>query len=390
MSRGGIQRRGKHSWRIRFEDGVDAAGKRKRRTITFRGKRQDAQRELTRLLAAADTGTLPEPSKATIADYLRAWLGTGRDGDDGSHELSPKTVERYRELAVNQIVPHLGNTLLQKLTPDQIEKWHAGLRKGGAKDGGPLSARTVGHAHRVLHRALQRAVENLVLMRNVASIKSPPKVKKQEVEILTEDQIALVTDKLVGHPLYEIAVVALATGMRRGELLALQLSDIDLDRATVRIERSLEETKVGLRFKEPKTDHGKRTISLPLNAVAVLRKHHLRLLETRMALGLGKPVGDTLLFAEADGSPRRPDQLSWLWRSASKSLKLPMVSFHALRHTHASALIAAGLDVVAISRRLGHSSPNVTLGEYAHLFKRDDSAEAAAIEAAMTRTRNEQ
>ena len=79
------------------------------------------------------------------------------------------------------------------------------------------------------------------------------------------------------------------------------------------------------------------------NADAVLRKHHLRLLETRMALGLGKPVGDTLLFAEADGSPRRSDQLSWLWRSACKSLKLPQVSLHALRHTHASALIAGGV-----------------------------------------------
>jgi len=156
----------------------------------------------------------------------------------------------------------------------------------------------------------------------------------------------------------------------------------------VRIERSLEETKSGLRFKPPKTKHGKRTISLPPNAVAVLREHRRKLLETRMALGLGKPYADALLFGEADGSPRRPDQLSWLWRSACKSLKLPMVSFHALRHTHASALIAAGLDVVVISRRLGHGSPHVTLRVYGHLFKRDDSAAAKAMEATI-RTRSE-
>jgi integrase len=129
-----------------------------------------------------------------------------------------------------------------------------------------------------------------------------------------------------GHPLNEIAVVDLATGMRRGELLALRLSDIDLDGATVRIERSLEETRDGLRFKAPKTVHGKRTISLPPNAVAVLREHRRKLLETRMAMGVGKPDADTLLFGEIDGSPRRPDQLSWLWRSACKSLKLPTVS----------------------------------------------------------------
>jgi integrase len=382
MSRGSIRRRGKRSWQIRFDDGVDAAGRRNARWATVKGTRQDAQRELTRLLAAADSGTLPEPSKATVAEYLRDWL-------DSDYDLAPKTRERYRELADLQIIPHLGNEVLQRLKPKRVQDWHSTLMKSGGKRGQALSARTVGHAHRVLHRALQRAVESEVLARNAASVISPPKVEEEEVEILTEDEINVVLDKLVGHPLYEIAVVDLNTGMRRGELLALRLSDVNLDAATVRIERSLEETGQGLRFKPPKTKHGKRTISLPPNAVAVLREHRRKLLETRMALGLGKPDADALLFGEVGGSPRRPDQLSWLWRSACKSLKLPMVSFHALRHTHASALIAAGLDVVVISRRLGHGSAHVTLRVYGHLFKRDDSAAAKAMEAAI-RTRSEQ
>jgi integrase len=382
MSRGNITRRGKNSWRLKFDDGADASGRRKTRYVTVKGKRQDAQRELTRLLGAADAGTLPEPTKITVAEYLRKWI-------ENDPDLQPKTRERYGELAEFQIIPHLGNTEMQRLRPGQIEKWHETLLKAGAKTGRPLSARTVGHAHRVLRRALQRAVKSEVVARNVAIAMSPPKIKEQEIEILTDDQISIVTDKLAGHPLYEIAIVDLATGMRRGELLALRISDVDLDSATVRIERSLEETREGLRFKPPKTDHGKRTISLPPNAVAVLREHRRKLLETRMALGLGKPGADALLFGEVDGSPRRPDQLSWLWRSACKSLKLPLVSFHALRHTHASALIAEGLDVVVISRRLGHGSPNVTLRIYGHLFKRDDRAAADAIEKAMTRTRGE-
>ena len=137
------------------------------------------------------------------------------------------------------------------------------------------------------------------------------------------------------------------------------------------------------RFKAPKTAHGRRTISLPSNAIPVLREHRRNMLEIRLALGLGKPDADTLLFGKPDGSPMRPNQLSWLWRSACKSLKLPRVSFHALRHTHASALIAAGLDVVAISRRLGHANPTVTLNIYGHLFKKDDSAAAKAIDAVM-------
>jgi integrase len=377
MTRGSIQRRGRHSWRIRLEDGVDAAGRRKRHTVTFKGTRQEAQRELTKLLAAADAGTLPEPSKATVAEHLREWL------DNCDKELSRKTRERYRELAELQIIPHLGTTKLQQLKPKQVEAWHKTLLKTGAKSGGPLSARTVGHAHRVLHRALQIAVENEVLARNVASIKSPPPIDEEEVEILTEDQIPIVRDKLAGHHLHDIVVVDLNTGLRRGELLALRLSDVDFDKAELHVRRSLEETKAGLRFKDPKTRQ-KRTMPLPPNAIAVLRERRRKLLETRLALGLGKPDPDTLLFGEPDGSPTPPNRLTRRWQDACVSLDLPKVNFHALRHTHASMLIDAGLNVVKISRRLGHKNPTVTLNIYAHLFDKDDREAADATEAAMT------
>jgi hypothetical protein len=112
---------------------------------------------------------LPEPSKTTVAEYVRKWF-------DGSHGLSAKTVERYRELAELQIIPCLGAKVMQQLKPHEIGDWHETLLKTGAKGGRPLSARTVAHAHRVLHRALQKAVESEVLARNVASVISPPKV----------------------------------------------------------------------------------------------------------------------------------------------------------------------------------------------------------------------
>ena len=236
---------------------------------------------------------------------------------------------------------------------------------------------------------MERAVETEVLSRNVAAAVSPPKVESTEVEILDAEQIATALQRLEGHPLYPIVVLDLASGLRRGELLALRLLvDVDLDAAVLHVQRSLEETRSGLRFKVPKTSHGRRTISLPPSAVAVLREHRRQLLETRLALGLGKPDEQTLLFSQPDGSPIPPNRLTRRWLDACKSLGLPRVSFHGLRHTHASALIAAGLDVVAVSRRLGHASPNVTLSIYAHLFKKDDSGAAMAIEAAL-RTRSE-
>ena len=391
MSRGNITRRGQSSWQLKF-DVSSGNGMRQTRYVTVRGKRQDAQRELTRLLGQADAGTLVEPSKVTVAEYLRAWLGhpaqQGEQALPPPAGLTPKTAERYRELAEGQIIPHLGSIVLQNLRPAKVAEWHAVILKSGSRRGRPLAARTVGHAHRVLHRALERAVETEVLSRNVAAAVSPPKVEAAEIEILDAEQIAETLHKLEGHPLYAVAVAGLATGMRRGELLALRLlADVDLDAGTVRVERSLEETQAGLRFKAPKTAHGRRSISLPESALTVLREHRRKLLEMRLQLGLGRPDADTLVFGQADGAPMRPNQLSWLWRSACKARRLPRVSFHALRHTHASALIAAGLDVLAISRRLGHSNPTVTLNTYGHLFKKDDSAAVDAIEAALRTSR---
>jgi integrase len=376
MSRGNITRRGKSSWRIKIPLGKDARGNRKTVWVTVRGTRADAERERTKLLAAADGGTLVEPSKTTVAEYIRAWL-------DGTHDLSPKTLERYRELAERQIIPTLGSIVLQKLRPSAIQEWHGTILKAGGKGGKPLTARTVGHAHRVLHRALERAVETETLSRNVASAISPPKVAEMEVEILDAEHVAVVLHKLDGHELYPIAAVALATGMRRGEILGLQLGDIDLESASLRVERSLEETAQGLRFKPPKTKHGRRVISLPPLAVTVLRDQRRRQLENRMALGLGRPAGDALVFSSLDGSPLSPRKLSRDWLRTCVARGLPVVRFHALRHTHASALISHGLDVVAISRRLGHANPTVTLNVYAHLFQKTDAAAAIAIEAVL-------
>ena len=380
--RGNITRRGKSSWQLKFDVQGDN-GKRQTRYVTVKGKRQDAEKELTRLLSQADAGTLPEPSKSTVKEYITAWLEPV-----SAHGLGLKTAERYRELAEQYIYPHIGAVVLQKLRPAKVAEWHETLIKSGGQNGKPLSARTVGHAHRVLHRALERAVERETLSRNVAHVISPPKVEDKEVEILDAKEIAAVLRKLEDHALYAIVAVDLATGLRRGELLALPWSNIDLDGASLRVERSLEETKAGLRFKAPKTVHGRRTISLPPNAVAVLREHRRKQLEMRLALGLGRPQPDALVFCEPDGSSTLPSKLSYTWRNTRISKDLPRVTFHALRHTHASALIAAGVDVVAISRRLGHSNPVVTLRVYAHLFNKDDSAAAAAIEATL-RTRSE-
>ena len=374
--RGNITRRGKSSWRLKLDLG-SSGGQRQTRYVTVRGKRQDAERELTRLIAAFDNGSFVEPTKVTVADYLRAWL-------NGPHGLAGKTAERYWQLAEQQIIPHLGDLPLQKLRPAHVADWHTKLVTAGGKDGRPLSAQTTVAAHRVLHRLLARAVAVELLPRNVASAVKPPKVEETEVESLTADQIGRVLKALEGHyPLQPIAVLALSSGARRGEILALAWKNVDLDATTIKIERSLEQTKAGLKFKAPKTKHGRRTVALPPIALEALRAHRRRQLELRLAVGLGKPDPDALVFCGLDGSPIPPNNLSRDWARFVKSRKLPAISFHALRHSHASALIASGIDALTVSRRIGHASPVVTLSIYSHLFKETDKTAASAIEAAL-------
>jgi len=370
--KGNLTRRGESSWRLKIDIGRDAAGKRQIRYMTVRGTRKQAQAELARLVAAHDEGRLVEPTKVTIGDYMRSWLDTA-----ATLSLSPKTAERYRQLIERQIVPYLGSMPLQKLKPVHIANWHAALLKTGT-----LSARTIGHAHRVLHKALADAVRHELVTRNPASVVSPPKVMTGEVAILNAGQVKAVLAAMRDTVIYPQVVVLLSTGIRRGEIAGLQWADLDLDAGKLRIERAIEKTKAhGLRIKQPKTKHGRRSIALPASAVDILKAHRKAQLELRVQLGLGKLLPDAFVFGTIEGQPRDPDRLTQDWKRFTAARGLPRVTLHALRHSHASALIAAGADPVTVSRRLGHGSPVITMAVYAHLFDRSDEAAAKAIDA---------
>src|SRR5262249_36096205 len=226
----------------------------------------------------------------------------------------------------------------------------------------------------------ERAVKNGMLIRNAAALVSPPRPEDREVKILEPEQAKAVLEALTGHPLHPIAVVAINSGMRRGELLGLQWRDVDLDRGTVGIERSVEETRAALRVKAQKTKRGSRNITLPADGVAVLRAPRLEQMPLRMQLGMGAAKPDTFVFSTIEGEPLSPDNLSRDWRRGCASKKLPQGSVHALRHTHASMLIASGVDILAVSRRLGHSKASITLDTYGHMYRGADAAAAKAIE----------
>ena len=341
---GTITRRGKKSWRIKYDMPPGDDGVRRIAYVTVKGTRKDAEKELRAKLSTIDAGIHIDPSNLTVGEFLDDWLKTAAPKKAG-----PKTLERYGEFVRHQIKPRLGTKKLQALQPKHISDWHQALQ-----DEGRLALSTIAAAHGTLRTALTYATKIGLVARNVARIISAPTVEKDEVAILSQDQVSDVLDKLKGHSLYPIVAVAIGTGARRGEIAALTWGDVDLDAKTMTIRRSLEQTRAhGIRVKVPKTKAGTRTISLPALTVDALREHRIKTLELRMALGAGALPADAPVFATIEGTWPSPAAITDQWRTATERLDLPKVRLHALRHSHASALIAAKLDVITISRRLG-------------------------------------
>jgi integrase len=374
----------KHIWELRYSLGKDATGKRRVITLTFRGTETAANAELRRRLGELDKGQHVNPTRLTVALYIEKWLT-----DWAATNVSPKTRERYAELLRKHVAANIGNLPIQKLGAIDLVNLYSRLLKEGRDDGAGLSPRTVTHVHRALHRALRHAVLWKVVQSNAASTASAPRVESSEIEILQPDQIKRVMAELRGHPVYPLMVTALGSGARRGELLALRWQDVNMDRGEFRIERSVEQTKPdeknksGLRIKSPKTKYGRRTVALPAFVVSELRAVWTAQQKQRLALGLGKSPPESLVFGTVTGDLRRPDSLTKQWALAAKSVGIK-VTLHALRHTHVSQLIAANVDVLSISRRIGHANPSITLNVYSHLFRNSQEPAVAALDAVFS------
>ena len=339
--KGHLTKRGRASWRLKYDVDADGRGGRQTHYVTIKASTErEAQAQATKIMAAVHDGAHVDPSRLTVAAFITRWL-------DNAHGLAGKTLERYRQLARHQIIPHLGAVPLQRLRRSYIIDWHAKLLKTGGTGDRPLSARTVKHAHFVLHRALERAFEAEIVARNVAHGIELPRVEMKEIEILKAGEIEAVLAALADHPLYPIVVLALSSGARRGEILGLTWGNVDLAAGTIRIDRSLEQTAAGLKLKAPKTKHGRRTVGLPPIAVEALQTHRRKQLEWRVAAGLGKVTADTLVFSRFDGEPIVPNGLSRDWGKFVRTHRLPIVSFHALRHYAEFRIMPSDLRIVS-------------------------------------------
>jgi integrase len=251
------------------------------------------------------------------------------------------------------------------------------LRDGRRDGAGGLAPKTIRNIHGVLGLALKKALTWQLNWSNPAIGVTLPKIEHKEVKVLTKAQSGTLLQALEGRWLYPIVLLALTTGMRRGEILALKWSNINLDEGWLRVIQSVEQTKSGKRLKDVKTKHGRRRISLPLMTVNMLRLQKAHQAEQLLGLGV-RQSDDTLTFTSKDGQLRDPLYVSTSFREFMAQIDLPKVTFHGLRHTHISHLLEDGHPIKTVSSRAGHATVSITLDIYAHVLPDSQEKLAAA------------
>jgi len=382
IATGHLEKRGK-GWTIVLDFGRDPATRERKRTyLAFKGNKPDATKEMVRLLAEIDRGTYIDPSDLTFGQFCILWLD-----DYGKFKLSPKTYTRYKQIVELRVIPWIGSILLEKLKPIHLQQFYKRLITEGRLDGreGQLSAGSITYHQRVIHRILEAALVQELVNRNVSDKVELPLPdddgdEKENVSILDSDQIKAIEAYLLGTQYHTIFYVDVRTGLRRGELLGLQWKDIDFEEGKLSVRRSLAYIKEkGVFTKSPKNKKSRRTINISSEVINILQQHRLKQKEYFLSKGI-KNSDDNFIFYQDNGSPIFPDTISSWFPEMLKRVEIPRLNFHCLRHTHASLLLGAGVDIKVISERLGHSSIRITYDIYSHLLPGQQKDAASKLE----------
>jgi integrase len=359
--RGNITRRGKSSWRIKFDVGIDATGKRLISYATVSGTRKQAEAELAKRLNEYAEGRYVAPTVETVETYARHWIE-----NIAPASRSAITVERYKTLLRTHIIPGIGHIELQKLEGTAIDRFYASRREM------KLAPLTLANIHSLLGQILASAVKAKKLARSPrGDIHTKPKGKrKDKIEVLTEAELAALLEHLKDHWLYMPTLLAASTGLRRGEVLGLRWQDIDFKKGTLQVTQSVEVIRGKLSLKQPKTERSARTIKLPASVMRDLEGHRKEQLEQRLKVGLGgRPE---LVFTSPLGGILRPDTFSDSFANKVSQAGIRPVTFHGLRHTHITLLLKSGVPVHVVSAT-GHAKPSITLDTYCHLLGGEDN-----------------
>lgn len=329
-------------------------GKRK----SFYGKtRKEVAEKLQRALQEQKQGVLVTEPSVKVKDYLSQWL-------EEVHKPSIRlnTYARQRILVYKHIIPELGHTQVQRLTPQQVQSLYTHKLEEGQSPG------TIQMLHSVLHSALENAVRWGITSRNVCDFVSPPRLSTHEVQTLTLEQARKLLDTARGHRLEALLTVAITTGMREGELLALKWQDIDLVNKSLQVRRTVSFlARHGYKETEPKTAKGKRKIALSLGVVDVLKQHRIHQAEVRLKAGdIWQPLD--LVFCNAHGYYLNTNNLRHQLQKLLSEAGLPSMRFHDLRHSAATIMLGMGTHPKVVQEILGHNDISVTMNVYSHVL----------------------
>ena len=322
--------------------------------------RDDALAWTQKMRLAAHDGTFVAPSAVSLGEWLIKWLEAYK-----KNTVKPLTYERY--LFTSDKVAPIAGMALQKVTPTMVQELYNLLTPDCAKK-----------LHVLLHGAMQKAFELGMVRKNVIAFVKPPRVIRQEKGIFTSEelksmmQLAESDPKLQPYSLF--LLLAINTGMRRGELLGLRWCDVDMEEHSIFIRRQIHSLSSGaILIDTPKTAAGKRKISIPTK---VLQK-----LEAAKAALPAAETEQSFIFKNRAGNPMRPEAIEKMWKYLMTLSGFPYRNFHCLRHTHATLLLANGIPIIEVSRRLGHSSVTQTLDMYGHAIPSYDKTIAEKIDA---------
>ncbi len=360
MARGSVRRKD-NGWSFRVDIGPDPATG-KRRQVARQGfrTRKEAESSLGEVLSAISVGSVVSRSAATTEQFLDDWLASQQ------HRLRPTSLHSYK-MAILRIKRRLGQVPVQALTPLQIEKFYAELLRTGGRGGTPLSAKTVRNSHVVLRKALSDAERLGLVHRNAAAAAKPPTSSRPEFATWSSDDLRDFFSGIRNERIYPALLVLATTGMRRGELLGLRWSDVDLDGGQLAVVQTLTAIDGVPTFGATKSSRSRRTVYIDSQTVRVLREHRRRQRSERLVAGPAWTTTPDLVFRDEAGGLIHPDRFSRQFTALVASSGLTPIRLHDLRHTYATLALKAGVHPKVVSERLGHATVGITLDLYSHV-----------------------
>jgi integrase len=374
--RGYIRQKSKNSWQIQIYVGRDPDGKTKRHFETVRGRKSDAQRRLTELLASLDKGIYTPPGKLTLAEHLRNWLN-----GYVKTNCSERTLDAVSSIVEHHLIPSLGHIALKDLTPKEIQAYY-----GKACD--KLSARSVHYHHRILKQSLKYAIRQGCLGRNPCELVDPPKPRPKPMRTLTPEELEILLKAASDNRFYPVIYTAVSTGLRQAELLGLRWRDLELGIIpSISVNRVLYKRRGVCKFKEPKTNHSRRLVEMTPKLATFLRDYRQECQVLYRELGKDLSLDD-LVFGNVEGKPIDPGVLTHNFARIAKKAGLQGVRFHDLRHTFASLMLLRGAKPKVISEALGHSTVAFTMDVYSHIIEGMQSDAMALLDGILPEGKN--